>query len=140
MFGSEGEGSRSRSGSVARWLLPLALLTAWGCSGEDDSTGEGDDTAAMTDLGYCDIVPILDESCRRCHTDPPVHGAPFPLATYEEVQAKAARMHHAVETDYMPYQGIALEPPVESLSSADKTNLLEWLAADAPRGEGECGP
>ncbi|GAA4272127.1 hypothetical protein GCM10022258_14210 [Aquimarina gracilis] len=31
-----------------------------------------------------DVKAIIDAQCVRCHTDPPVEGAPFPMRTYQE--------------------------------------------------------
>jgi hypothetical protein len=84
--------------------------------------------------------------CQRCHQDPPLHGAPFPLVTYEDTQEpytvdkqRWERMKEVVESDFMPARGIDLEPPVEFLTCEEKSTLMGWLEQCAqPLGGTEC--
>jgi hypothetical protein len=64
--------------------------------------------------------------------------APFPLLTWEDTQATYfnkpvhARMLKSISTGYMPLTALALDPPVEPLTDAEKGTLVAWLE--------ECGP
>lgn len=88
----------------------------------------------------CEIDAILEAKCRRCHQDPPLNSAPFPLLTWENTQAEYfdkpihERMFNAVSTGFMPYMGSnpPLDPPVEPLTESEKTTLLDWLDDCAP--------
>lgn len=117
--------------SAAVGILVVAAAALGACGGG----GGSPDSATLT---YCDVAPILASKCQRCHTDPPEHGAPFPLLTYADTQepsplpdepgrTRASDMFHAVESDYMPYKGVDLEPPVSQLTCQEKTTLLDWL-------------
>ena len=101
---------------------------------------------------FCDVAPILKSKCQRCHQDPPLHSAPFPLVTYADTQADAAtasapsrkryeQMRVVIENDIMPDRSQSLDPPVSPLSCEEKETLLTWLrkgAPPAPDGEDEC--
>jgi hypothetical protein len=74
----------------------------------------------------------------RCHADPPRNGAPFPLDTYAAIEAPSPssknpervirhRMIDAVESGFMPYTSLILDPPVEALTCEERTTLLAWL-------------
>ncbi len=92
---------------------------------------------------------MVTQKCLRCHADPPLHGAPFALDSYEAITApspttddpdrtRADRMLDAVESGYMPYMGAKLDPPVEALSCEEKRTLLMWLSAGAePPADGD---
>jgi hypothetical protein len=76
----------------------------------------------------------------RCHSNPPAHGAPFALDSYEATQVpsrdgktiRADRMGEVIESGFMPLTSLRLDPPVEPLSCEEKATLLEWIARGAP--------
>jgi hypothetical protein len=95
-------------------------------------------------FGWCDAQPILAVKCGRCHGNPAQNGAPFSLSEYADTQRvdnrgkpRYERMQAAIETELMPAQFVMLEPPVEPLSETERQQLLDWLAAAAPFGDGE---
>ena len=81
---------------------------------------------------------MLARKCRRCHTTPARHNAPFALYTWEDTQAdrlgKPLYVHvgRVVETGYMPL-GIEAIPPVERLTPEEKKVILDWVAAGGPK-------
>lgn len=89
------------------------------------------DTGLQTGDFPCEIETIIQDKCQRCHQDPPLKGAPFPLLTYENTQADYVKKHiyermaKAIETNFMP-----LTPP--KLDAAEKETMLAWLCACAP--------
>ena len=101
---------------------------------------------------FCDARAVVAAKCTRCHADPPVNGAPFSLVTYEDMLApspssknaertRADRMLAAVESGFMPFVSLRVEPPVEPLTCEEKATLLAWLrdgAPPAPSGENAC--
>jgi hypothetical protein len=94
-------------------------------------------------LSWCEVQPIIAEKCGRCHGDPLTNGAPFMLVTHADTQRLDARerpryqrMLSAIETDYMPATFVKLEPAVEPLTESERQQLLEWMSAGAPRGDG----
>ena len=85
--------------------------------------------------------------CRRCHQDPPLQFAPFPLLTWDDTQQpfgitgrlRHQRMFEVVRDDVMPFRFSTIAPPVEPLSPDDKATLLNWLAQGAqPLGGRDC--
>jgi len=108
--------------------------------------------SAEFELTYCDVAPIIQSKCQRCHQAPPQHGAPFPLMTYDDTQVLSPRtdaperkraedMLSVVETNYMPYMGLALDPPVSPLTCAERATLLDWLGKGAfppPENHEDC--
>jgi len=84
---------------------------------------------------------VLEVRCQECHGNPPVHGAPFPLATYADTQADYfgkpvwMRMQNAIDAGFMP------PIPKPPLSAEDKATMLDWLDRGAPSaGPGEACP
>jgi uncharacterized membrane protein len=93
-------------------------------------------------LGWCDVEPLLQSKCQRCHTDPPSHGAPFSLVSYADTQvldkqgnSRATHMRDMIAQGTMPATFVKLTPPVEPLSDDERTTLLAWLDAGAPLGD-----
>lgn len=101
---------------------------------------------------FCDVLPILQSKCQRCHQNPAQNGAPFALLTYADTQVAAPtpekpqrkryeQMRAAVESGVMPDRSQNLDPPVSDLTCEEKATLLAWLRAGAPPeadGENEC--
>ena len=79
----------------------------------------------------CDVEQVLVDKCQRCHQNPPLMNAPFPLVTYGDTQAlyftqvRFAAMKSAVASTFMP-----LTPP--DLTPAERETMLTWLCACAP--------
>jgi hypothetical protein len=115
-------------------------------------------SGATEDVLWCQALAVLEPVCQRCHQNPPLHGAPFPLVTYENTQASYfgsdvkiwAVMQDVVASDYMPATFTDIEPPIEPLTCEQKTTLLGWLeqgakdvgglnCTDADKTLAECG-
>lgn len=98
---------------------------------------------------WCQARDVLRERCQRCHTSPTAFGAPFPLLEYTDVDREyppgsgerlSTRIQQVVRHHVMPPLGLALDPPVEPLSEAQKDVLLVWLEEGAlPFGGTRCG-
>jgi len=103
----------------------------------------------------CDVWQVLDKmplasgGCHGCHSDPPRHGAPFPLVTYEQlqqpygitilrryqemcVQIQPSGSAHLLGND--TYQSIPHMPlsSAPQLSDADFKTLNDWFNKCAP--------
>ena len=73
-----------------------------------------------------EIEPIISSRCAGCHGDPLVAGAPYALATYEQVvEHKDRVVARAVESDTMP--------PGQALSDTDQDVLTRWVEGGTPR-------
>ena len=91
------------------------------------------------EVAWCQALAVLEPVCQRCHQDPPLHGAPFPLLTYENTQGPYFGsdvkiwevMQDVVASGYMPATFTDIEPPVEPLTCEQKTTLLGWLEQGA---------
>lgn len=128
-------------------VIAGASLSLCACGGSE--SGPEQQAAALT---YCDVAGILESKCQRCHASPPVHGAPFPLMNYDDTQQPApvssdpgrkrtADMLEAVESNFMPYMRLSLDPPVSPLTCEERTTLLTWLrkgASPAAPGHEDC--
>jgi hypothetical protein len=103
----------------------------------------------------CDVDAILAAKCRRCHTtrdvqdvcvaDKTCERAPFPLLVWSDTRrAYGTRrpmdlIARVVSDGYMPFQSTRITPPVEKLTEAEKTTLIQWAEACAPPGNVACG-
>jgi hypothetical protein len=91
----------------------------------------------------CKVDDAFAAKCRRCHTIPTRHGAPFVFLTHQEVQQErggqklAALIGRAVRSNFMPYR-IDANPPVQPLTDEEKQHILDWIDAGAPRED--CDP
>jgi hypothetical protein len=126
---------------VSLVLVGSLASLASGCSGGD-----------APDVSYCQVEPILNARCRRCHGEPQKNGAPLSLATFDAIVAdypagsgRAAwhTMQRMVSEQIMP--PVTLTPddgagPVQPLSDDQRSQLLDWLNAGAPRGAGCTAP
>lgn len=91
---------------------------------------------------YRDVLPILQQHCQRCHRVGEI--APFPLVTYEQARAKAAKIAQATRTKKMPpwfadprYGHFSNDP---SLTPQQIDILSAWVAAGAPAGDRRDAP
>jgi len=134
--------------SAIFWWASLLSLGA-GCASGAAETWDDSHAAAGHEEpnSFCDAYAVLQRKCVRCHSDPPQNGAPFPLETYAATQVpspsmknpdriRADRMIAAVESDFMPYTALVLDPPVEPLTCEEKTTLLAWLREGSPPPDG----
>jgi hypothetical protein len=127
--------------STKSLILALALFACDGGSKDPD----GGAPPTNGDVTWCQALGVLEDSCQRCHQEPPQNGAPFALMTYADTQAPYyttdfavwEKMGAAVAADFMPATFIELDPPVEPLSCEQKTTLLTWLEQGAQLVGGE---
>jgi len=114
-------------------------LTA-GSGSADSGAGEGGAAAGL--VPWCDAYEIINCVCQQCHQNPTRNGAPMPLMTYEDTQARFPmptsstfvweRMQIAVSNRFMPEtNNPSVLPPVEPLTEAQRSTLLAWLAQGA---------
>ncbi len=97
-------------------------------------------TAAVDQPTFVDnVAPILHENCARCHQ--PGEAGPMPLRSYDEVRPWAKSIAKAVKARDMPpwdadpgYGPFANDV---SLADHDIETIERWVAAGAPRGEGD---
>lgn len=135
-------------------LGALALVAACGpnpvgISPSSLTDGQSGQSAQSQQSDFCDALAIVQRKCVRCHADPPVNGAPFALDDYAAIEApspssaeperrRADRMLSAVQGNRMPDTELALEPPVEPLSCAERMTLIGWLLDGAePPADGD---
>ena len=127
----------------------VAATDAPGC---DLDRGETAATPAAEITYHNRVSRILQRHCVECHRDGGV--APFPLDAPEAVAAHAPMIKNVVERGTMPPWFAADEPPSRdaagaghavwandrSLATADKVDLLGWLAGGAPLGDPRDAP
>jgi hypothetical protein len=91
----------------------------------------------------CDVDDVFAKKCRRCHTIPARHGAPFVFLTWQDTQQTradqplTALISRAVRSGFMPYR-IEANPKIEPLTEHEKKIILDWIDAGAPRAD--CDP
>ena len=91
----------------------------------------------------CAVDDAFAAKCRRCHTIPTRHGAPFVFLTWQDTQQKrgdeplSMLIGRAVRSGFMPYR-IEANPKVEPLTDEEKKTILDWVDAGAPRQD--CDP
>lgn len=109
-----------------------------GAGGTPPSGGSGGAPPEPEPNFPCDVRVVLESKCQRCHQDPPLNGAPFPLLSWSDTRVEYVdqlvyqAMLGAVDTDFMPPLWVDVEPPVQALTAGEKQTLLDWLESDAP--------
>lgn len=98
------------------------------------------DNPAHEQISYVDtIVPILEQNCVGCHR--PEGIGPWAMTSYEMVRGFAPMMREVLRTKRMPpwhadpHVGEWLDDA--GISIEERTTLVHWIEAGAPRGEGE---
>jgi hypothetical protein len=83
-----------------------------------------------------DVAAVLSDRCQPCHTDPPLHDAPFPLLKYEDVHQLFAgtipiyhEMYLLIQPGGTPHMPFGNAP---QLSADQLKTLSDWLLACAP--------
>jgi|GEM_PF-2210237 len=95
---------------------------------------------AADPVTYCDVQPIIEARCVRCHGEPTEHNAPFSLTSYAATQQTYfdtpiyERMAVAVRADSMPPVTLDVTPPVVDVTSAEEAQIVDWAEAGAPAG------
>jgi uncharacterized membrane protein len=93
----------------------------------------------MGTVKWCEVRAVLEAKCQRCHVGAGLHGAPFPLVTYDDTQVYMASlekrrwqlMENMVEQDLMPPDDARLDPPPAKLTASEKDVLMTWFAEGA---------
>lgn len=86
----------------------------------------------------CKVDDVFASKCRRCHTIPTRHAAPFVFLTWDDTRQDRLGqplfnvIGRAVRTNFMPYR-IEANPPVQPLTDDEKKIILDWVDAGAPR-------
>jgi hypothetical protein len=123
---------------------PKSTPDSGGAPPDEMSAADGGGHVGMAP-NFCEARAVLRDKCQRCHQDPTLNGAPFPLLTYDDTQVvdrkgvpRFQKMKAAIESDYMPPTFLELEPAVEPLSEPERAALLDWLASDPPLDNPDC--
>ena len=86
-----------------------------------------------------DVAPILNANCVDCHS--PNQVGPMSLRSYDEARPWAKAIARNVEDHMMPPwdadPGYGPWKNDRSLNQAEIDTIVRWVAAGAPRGEGE---
>ncbi len=103
-------------------------------------------TLRVPDSGFPRAVDdVLAAKCRRCHTSPMRHTAPFPLLTWDDTRGllrgrpRFELMATAVKSGFMPYN-VQANPAVERLTDEEKKTIVDWVAAGAPKAACPAAP
>ncbi|MCZ7584832.1 MAG: hypothetical protein M5R36_16705 [Deltaproteobacteria bacterium] len=94
----------------------------------DDDVDDDDDGLPENPTWENFAENFFQTYCVRCHQDPPINDAEFPLETYEDVLPQLTDIKlQAVVSDEMPADD---EGPLPS--DAEREKLGEWIDAGAP--------
>lgn len=98
-----------------------------------------DQRATFASISYAkDIAPVLEEKCVACHQTGGI--APFAMSNYDQVKAFAPMIREAIRTRTMPPwhpdPTIGKFEHDGSLSPEQVRNIVHWVEAGSPRGDG----
>ncbi|MGO9711799.1 MAG: hypothetical protein ACLQBL_23250 [Polyangiaceae bacterium] len=124
-----------------------------GTTGLDDAgTGGPDGTVTVNTPLPCDVNAVVVEHCQTRHANPPQNGAPMPLVTWEDFQAKTPAdalgpnpitgtyVYQTAQFRIGDNQAPMPQPPNARLDAADMATMNAWFNAGAPKTDGAtCG-
>jgi len=133
------------------WSLVAAaavVALAVGCSSSGKSDGTSGGEGGPEPVKWCDAYKIINCTCQQCHQNPPLHGAPIPLMTYDDTQAPFGKppgtvwqeMQSVIGNRFMPFTGPTdppVMPPVMPLTDEQQATILAWLAQGATAEGGQ---
>ncbi len=106
------------------------------------ANGRRRQNSGSTATFYRDVLPILQQHCQSCHR--PEEIAPFPLLSYEQARAKAAKIARVTRAKQMPpwfgdprFGKFSNDP---SLTSQQIDTIAGWAEAGAPAGDPHDAP
>lgn len=156
------DSSKRRAGGGARragligYVWTLGVLgcangvTGIGSSGEPAHESQSPEVAGAPSGEtepdpWCLARSVLENNCQRCHGDPPAHGAPFSLVSFDDTQVLNKRgrprfelIAEAVSGERMPPVYLTLEPEVAALDELQRASLLAWCDAGGPAPSAPC--
>lgn len=102
----------------------------------------------------CDIAPIIEKKCQRCHNSPDVIAkcfadktcdmGPFPLLTWSDTRRHFATQRvvdflpEVIERKVMPEMNVDIQPPVEPLTDDEYKKMVSWVRSCAPPAAAAC--
>ena len=126
---------RDALAAVARKAVPeVPATTAPGCAIDTGEALPAEDVPTY----HGSVARIVDRRCVSCHR--PEQSAPFTLTSYKDVRAHRAMIADVIERRVMPPWFADAEHSVPmgndlSLTEAERTTLLEWIAGDCLQGD-----
>ena len=104
------------------------------------SLPERDKAEMVQQISFADdVAPILIENCAECHATGGI--APWAMTDYQTLTGWAPMMKQVVMDGRMPPWGPDTKYRAmhgsRALTEEEKTTLIHWIDAGAPRGEGE---
>src|SRR5688500_9741296 len=139
-----------RSGRLAGLVAACASVIGAGCAdpGSDPANNPSNNRggsagvagAPGTAMVHCNIASIVSNHCTLCHGGPPArYGAPFPLLNAADFHGRASngKPIHERAIEVLQASDETAMPPIgtpasETLSSAQRQNLIAWLNDGAP--------
>ena len=133
---------RTGGGGIPDLTAGSTATAGAGQTSEAGASDGGAGAAASGPVQWCDAYKVINCVCQQCHQDPPLHGAPIPLMTFEDTQAPFPvasskekvwqEMQQVVGNGFMPYTAdTTIQPAVKPLDPEQKSTLLTWLAEGA---------
>ncbi|MFD2727308.1 hypothetical protein [Hyunsoonleella rubra] len=104
-------------------LAIMALIFNCSSNGGDDLNGPDPDPDPdpMAKVTYNDdIKRIIDANCVRCHGNPPVNNAPFPLTTFTQVRDRVDRIISRTNNSSSPM------PPSGLMAQNLRALIQQW--------------
>lgn len=113
-------------------------LVSIACNESDDppTTGTPDGSSDVVEVDDANTIPcapraVLQSVCQRCHQNPPIRGAPFPLVTRSNiVRVGVDGEIRQLMIQQLDARRMPLAP--ETIDEDARTILLDWLKAGAP--------
>ena len=120
-----------------RNLLCLAAVVSAGLGALAAGPQGARPAAANVPTYTKDVAPILYKNCTSCHR--PGEIAPMSLLTYDDVRPHARDIRDKIAEGAMPPWHAAMPPGTflneRSLTAAEKSTILRWVANGAPKGD-----
>ena len=114
--------------------IPITSTSAPGCIIRQTAKVNSGQSATW----YADIYPLMEQKCMSCHR--PGQAGPFPLETYQQVQARKEMIRFVLANNIMPPWSATGDTSRfvnddKYLLDKDREKLIRWIDAGAPEGD-----
>jgi len=137
--GAEAELAKSLTAVIRGEATDTATANVSGCAIESSALTQHQQNPPDYST---EVAPVIVENCSTCHRS---GGAgPFPFDSYISLLGWSPMVREVVLNKRMPPMQVDPETGASenahAISAAEREKLLHWMAAGAPRGEGEIDP
>lgn len=108
-----------------KFILLLSTFIVLACTNDSESDLINEEPIEIITYN-ANIKALIDNNCLSCHSDPTRNGAPFPLATFEQVDIRAENGSLLIALNKQTGEAAAM-PPSGRLPQSTIDLIAQWI-------------